>query len=304
MTHKKGFILLAVIAVLTAASAALVMASLSARLSAKGISVSVDLAQAKAASNAVLARAVLGLGEETSLYADGRPYEFAINEVQLTYWLIDTRGLIDLNGADEDLLSAFFAHLGQTTPDAAALAATIIDWRDEDDDPRTSGAEKRDYQNAGLPEPGNRAFVDVSELRGVFGMGATLYKAAAPYFFAGSGLKIPEALNAPIPVLDILPITPVQRSDILSRRQKAEQPLSLDTPSQTSGETPVEDNVDSPNTYLLLVEAKLPSGTKQAEQLVFSTRPHTGEYAILSRRTLPIGLAEQLYGPDSKNDPS
>ncbi len=301
MKQENGFILLAVIAVLIAASAALVIASLSARLGAKEIGISVDLAQARSASEATLARAVLGLGETTPLYADGRPYEFAINDVYLEYWLIDTKGLIDLNGAGETLLSDFLVQLGQSGPDASALAAAIVDWRDTDDKARTGGAEEREYQNAGLPKPGNRVFFDVSEVRSVFGMDAQLYKAAAPYLFAGPGNKEPEAINAPLLVLDLLPITPVERDDILSRRRDTDTPFSPNAPSQDTEEPASTENSTAMGTYLLLVEAELPSGTRQAMQLVFSTGPNPGEYAILSRRTLPVGIAAEIYGPDQKN---
>lgn len=301
MKRQDGFILLMVVAVLTVASAALAIASLSVRLGAKDVGVTIDLAQTRAAANAVLARTVLGLEEEVPIYADGRPYTFAINDVDITYWLVDTRGLIDLNGADETLLASFFQALGQSIPDADSLAAAIADWRDADNEERTKGAEERDYENAGLPKPGNRAFVDVSEVRGVLGMNAALYKAAAPYLTAGSGIKKPDPLTAPELILDLLPLSPTERNEILDQRRDGGAPPSLDgTEEKTKTDAPKTDPAPS-GKFLILVEAELPSGTRQALRIVFATGPRPGEYAILSRRTLPFGEATKLYGSRADN---
>ncbi|PHS24166.1 MAG: hypothetical protein COA85_08690 [Robiginitomaculum sp.] len=301
MKKQDGFILLMVIAVLTAASAALAIASLSARLGAKEVSVSIDLAQARAASNAVLARSVLELNDATPLYADGRPYHFSIHGIDLTYWLVDTRGLIDLNGAKGKLLSDFFMHLGLSSPDAQSLADATIDWRDKDDRERPRGAEARAYQNADLPVPGNRKFMDVSEWRGVLGMNAKLYQAAAPYLTAGPGNSDPDPLSAPEPVLALLSLSAAKRDEILDRRRNASTPVSLNEFTDAKEKTDAKKTRIPEGRYLLMVEAELPSGTKQAMRLVFSTGPRPGEYAILSRRTLPFGKTAQIYETRAKD---
>ncbi|MDQ7017830.1 MAG: type II secretion system protein GspK [Robiginitomaculum sp.] len=301
MKKQDGFILLMVIAVLTAASAALAIASLSARLGAKEVGVTIDLAQARAASEAVLARSVLELNGTSPLYADGRPYHFAIHGINLTYWLVDTRGLIDLNGAKEKLLTAFFMQLGLNTPDAESMADTIADWRDKNDQERPRGAEARAYQNAGLPGPGNRRFIDVSELRGVLGMTAALYQAAAPYLTAGPGNSEPDPLSAPEPVLALLSLSATERDEILNRRRNASTPLSRDAFTDTKEKANADKAKTPEGRYLLMVEAELPSGTKQAMRLVFSTGPRPGEYAILSRRTLPFGEAAKIYETRAKD---
>jgi len=301
MKKQDGFILLMVIAVLTAASAALAIASLSARLGAKEVSVSIDLAQSRAAGDAVLARAVLALNDTAPLYADGRPYHFSIHGINLTYWLVDTRGLIDLNGAKGKLLTDFFMDLGLSAPDAESMADATLDWRDKNDKARPRGAEARAYQNAGLPGPGNRRFVDVSELRGVLGMTAALYQAAAPYLTAGPGNRKPDPLTAPAPVLALLSLSAPKRDEILERRRNASTPLSRDAFTDTKEKSDADKNKPPEGRYLLMVEAELPSGTKQAMRLDFSTGPRPGEYAILSIRTLPFGEAAKIYETRAKD---
>ncbi len=301
MIKRDGFVLLMVIAVLTAASAALVIASLSARLSAREVSTNIDLAKAQAAVDTVVSRAILGLSEESPLYADGRPYRLLFNQVQITYFLVDTRGLIDLNGADQSLLFAFFSKLGLDRSDADALADAILDWRDKDDEAHTKGAEKRAYQNAGLAGPANRPFLDVSELRGILGMTAEVYRFAAPYFTAQNGNAKPDPLLAPPLILDILPISPVRRNEILQQRQDNSAPIDDTTDNEDTKVKSSEKTEITTGNYLLFVEANLPNGTRQAMRLAFSTGPRPGEYAILSRRSLPVGMANQIYSPEIKN---
>ncbi len=295
MKRNNGFILLLVIAVLTAASATLALASLSARQNARGIRVSIDLAQISAAHDAVLARAILGLNQSVPLYADGRAYDFSIADINLTYRLINVRGLIDLNTANEELLSALFSELQLSRPEAEALAAAIADWRDTDNTARNNGGEKPAYQNANLQGPGNRPFVDVSELRGVLGMDASLYHAAAPFLTTHSTMEKPDAQIAPPLVLGLLSLSNAERNDILDRRRAGEQPSQADTKSSARTKAGKDAAVIG-GTYILLIEATQPGGTQQALRLVFSTGPRPGEYAILSRRPLSMGAAAQLYG--------
>ena len=295
MNTQKGFILLMVIAVLTAASADLAIVSFSARLGAKEVGVTIDLARTQSAADAVLARAALGLGEQKSLYADGRPYKFNIDDVQMTYRLVSTRGLIDLNGASEKLLTDFFMRLDLSRSDSDEMAERILDWRDKNDRARQNGAESRAYQNAGLPPPGNRKFYDVSEMRGVLGMTAALYKAAAPYLTAGPGQSAPDPATAPELVLSLLDISTEQRNEILDRRREGSAPAEIKSQKQKPAPKTSEKQGKIQGPYRLLLESALPSGTKQAVQLVFSTGPRPGEYAILSRRTVPVGKAAQIY---------
>lgn len=79
-------------------------------------------------------------------------------------------GRIDLNTADLDLLTAFFAANGWREDEAHSMAARIIDWRDPDDDTEPGGAENREYQAARISYgPHNGPFESVDELRQVLG---------------------------------------------------------------------------------------------------------------------------------------
>jgi general secretion pathway protein K len=65
--------------------------------------------------------------------------------------LLDEAGKINLNRADEDMLRRVFGNLGIEEPRRSTLIDSIMDWRDEDDLHRASGAESDYYLS--LPNP-------------------------------------------------------------------------------------------------------------------------------------------------------
>jgi hypothetical protein len=77
-------------------------------------------------------------------------------------------GKIDLNTATPELIYALFAANGWTDKDARAIADRIADWRDADGEVRPEGAERSQYEAAGLPYgPRNEPFRSLSEVRQV-----------------------------------------------------------------------------------------------------------------------------------------
>ncbi len=91
--------------------------------------------------------------------------------------IVSLTGLIDLNSAGENLLSAMFAIAGGVEPAAAAsLAQNVLDWRDPDDQPRPQGAEKIAYEQANSPfRPRNGPFDVPEDLLQVLGVDYDVY---------------------------------------------------------------------------------------------------------------------------------
>lgn len=93
----------------------------------------------------------------------------------------DEAGRVDINEANEALLSAVFASLDATPSAASQLAAAIIDWRDSDDFAKLDGAEIAQYQALGLSYgPRNGPFETLGELRQVRGMTDQMFSCAFP----------------------------------------------------------------------------------------------------------------------------
>jgi general secretion pathway protein K len=119
---------------------------------------------------------------------------------RLTIALQDEAGRIDLNAADERLLAAALTGAGVEPGRAAVLADAIIDFRDTDDRPRASGAERAAYAAAGRAVgPKNAPFAAIEELAQVLGLEAQLALRLEPLFTLASGLPgIDPSVAAPL----------------------------------------------------------------------------------------------------------
>lgn len=81
-------------------------------------------------------------------------------------------GRLDANGADGASLRRLFAAAGLRRGQADSLADALLDWRDEDDLPRTFGAETAAYRAAGEPLPRNGPLRSRKEMLRIRGFGS------------------------------------------------------------------------------------------------------------------------------------
>ncbi len=91
-------------------------------------------------------------------------------------------GKVDLNLASSALLRALFEAIGEPRGTATALAAAIVDWRDNDDQPEPGGGlEAEGYRRMGRPVPPRDGDLQsVSELAEVHGMNPELLRRLTP----------------------------------------------------------------------------------------------------------------------------
>jgi len=97
--------------------------------------------------------------------------------------LIDEERKININTGTNDVLNEFFELVGEASPqEAADIADSIVDWRDEDDEPSDNGAESSHYE--GL-DPGytckNANFDILEELLLVKGVTQEIYDKVKDY---------------------------------------------------------------------------------------------------------------------------
>ena len=112
------------------------------------------------------------------------------DRVALLVSIYDEAGKIDLNIADTGLLRGLLIGIGFDQARAATLSHEIIDYRDEDDLPRRSGAEADEYQRAGIDRrPANRPFVAIEELESIRSISDTEYVRIRPFVTVHSGLN-------------------------------------------------------------------------------------------------------------------
>ena len=111
-------------------------------------------------------------------------------EDDVKYGLIDEERKINLNKASHSVLKSFFEVAGGTTSqEAEGIAASVIDWRDADDEHRENGAESGYYLTLAPGYPcKNQEFQVLEELLLVKGMTQELYdKVSGRMTIYGSG---------------------------------------------------------------------------------------------------------------------
>jgi len=78
------------------------------------------------------------------------PVEVQVNGTAFVVSLSDAAGGVNLNKADEAQLSRFFLAAGVQEPRHVSLAHELLDWRDEDNVPRSRGAEQTAHFRRGV----------------------------------------------------------------------------------------------------------------------------------------------------------
>lgn len=90
--------------------------------------------------------------------------------LEVRYEFIDESAKLNINAMDEDLLVLLFEELGFDLHDRQELASVLLDWIDEDDEPRLGGAEAREYSTADLAmHPVNGPLRTLEELKSLIG---------------------------------------------------------------------------------------------------------------------------------------
>jgi general secretion pathway protein K len=123
----------------------------------------------------------------------------------------DEAGKVDLNAANEHLLTLLMQGLGTAPGEAAAQADRVLDFRDPDEERRPLGAERSDYAAAGLAHgPKNAAFDAVDELDQVLNIPAGWIGRLRPFVTVYSGQAGIDPTVAPIDLLVALGQSPQQ----------------------------------------------------------------------------------------------
>ncbi|HEY4529965.1 MAG TPA: type II secretion system minor pseudopilin GspK [Luteimonas sp.] len=177
---------------------------------------------AESAARAGLEYALVRLQAQQPEFAwvpDGRPHRWTFAGAEVQVRIVDESGKVDLNAADAGLLASLFRVVGAEDGVADAVAAAIVDWRDNDEFTQPmGGAEDPQYASAGLPYGAKDApFESVAEVEQVLGMERPLFEAVARHLTVFSGLPQPDQRFASGEVLEALGADPAlvqaQRED-------------------------------------------------------------------------------------------
>lgn len=165
-------------------------------------------AVAIAESGVAIAQQMLALPDKNLQWrTDGSVYQIETDDAEIRIRLLDETGKIDINKADETLLTAFLANapVSGSHPEIN-LASALLDWRDKDDLVHLNGAESKEYLDAGLNyQPRNKPFESIDELQLVLGMDREIFTWLAPLATIYSGQGKVNLANASAEVLRSMP---------------------------------------------------------------------------------------------------
>jgi len=182
----EGMALLAVLWVLALLSLIAALFSFETRISDRIARNAADKAATRAAAKAGIERAILDLASEPSirndhLHTDGTVYDWPFAGSTVRISIRDEFSKVNLNTASDVLLTSLLISVGLDRAKAQSLADAIADYRDRDDMPRPNGAERAQYQAAGLSwAPKNAPFEAIDELQQVLGMTPQIYDRMRP----------------------------------------------------------------------------------------------------------------------------
>jgi general secretion pathway protein K len=155
--------------------------------------------QAQAAVESAVNHAIAELVAARSLVPDivTAPQQIQAGGFMVTVAVRPEHRKVDLNYADANLLAILFRAGGADQDTAQALAAAVEDWRDGDDLLHLNGAERSQYEEAGLKYgPANAFFQSIDELRLVRGVTEPLFACLKPeitVFSQRQGIDIDNA---------------------------------------------------------------------------------------------------------------
>ncbi|MBL1430378.1 MAG: general secretion pathway protein GspK [Robiginitomaculum sp.] len=296
MKSQRGYILLAVISMLTITSMLAAIAVSNAKLEAKIGRTSLDSAKVRAGIDTAIARAIFLLGEKDGTIADGRAFIFELDDMSYKVRLIDDRGLVGLNSADGELLAKAIKRFAPFDTDTKPLTDAILDWRDADSDPRPLGAEVRAYANQNLPPPANRPFVHIAELGRVVGIDRKIFAAISPLFSISTTRPSPDPQFAPLVILELLDLSPSELSRIIDNRQSGQMldPQGIQE-LDSSPETNTAEQQTSTIIYHAFVEVSTNTAVRRAERLQIRLQPVTGQYDLYARQVINYDSSEYLF---------
>lgn len=193
-SHRRGFVLLAVLWVMVGVSAlglALALSSRNAIRSAENRRSSEiaawDAEGCAERARTVITAALAGMSDGRSadvvtprdaVHSGWRALDRVVAESPLmkpsgcAITLRAAGSSIDVNTASEELLLDFFNALVNSRDRADSLTQVLLDWRDPDDTPRPLGAEREWYEREEAAQPRNGPLADARELQYVRGFDA------------------------------------------------------------------------------------------------------------------------------------
>lgn len=234
---------------------------------------------AQAGMELVMANLMMA-SEKEKLLGSGHAYKLTFDEGDVRTVLQDETGKIDINTANEELLSRFFALFDVGEEKSQFLAGAIADWRDADSLVRAHGAEQEDYLAAGLSYgPANKAFPAVSVLRRLIGMEAKLFAEIEPYLTVHSKS---QGINPRVaPLLTLLAASDASPEVIATYIDQRQQNYEAGLEAPAAPSVPAHFlSRNQGNVFSLIADARTVGGVSVRQKLAFRVKNKGGRREI------------------------
>ena len=120
---------------------------------------------------------LLSKDTEKRWQANNSLYEIEFAGKRIRILIADESGKININLASKEQLQQLFSSLDVDETLADSLSDAVLDWRDKDELHAINGAEKQQYEEAGLKySPRNDLFKSVEEVQMLMGMTPGIYQ--------------------------------------------------------------------------------------------------------------------------------
>ena len=318
MIRQRG---IAMVLVLWVLSLLIIMAgsfALSMRREAALISVLKNNAHAKAIaeSGISLAEMMLLSPEPSKVWrADGSIYEIKASDAIIRIRLQSEAGKIDINKANQTVLQSLMALAPVDSAQQSKLVNAILDWRDADNLVRLDGAEKEEYQEAGLNyQPRNKPFESTEELQLVLGMNKKVLAWLDPLVTIYSNQPHINYQVASKEVLQAMPGLDAGLIDsfVIMRMENAKNnlpapPFPLNTgSSNTAGQNDIvtlvsEALVDDESRAMLSVVITKSNINEKTPFQILKWQPVTSNNTSLFTKTMSELLVKQYAEPELNN---
>lgn len=285
---------MALVLVLWVLSILIIMAgsfALSMRRESSIVAVIKNNAQAMAIAESGIALAetmLLNPNPNKAWRAEGNIYEINASDATIRIRIFSEVGKIDINKADQTLLQNLMTFAPVDTDHQSKLVNAILDWRDADDLVHIDGAEKEEYQQAGLNyQPSNKPFESTEELQLILGMNKSVLSWLEPLVTVYSKQPQVTMTLASREVLQVIPGVDAGLLDsyIFMRLENAKN----DLPAPTFPVSKRENNsADAKDVLTLVSEALKVDGSRASLSVVIKKSDNGGKTPFQILKWQPV----------------
>ena len=285
---------MALVLVLWVLSILIIMAgsfALSMRRESSIVAVIKNNAQAMAIAESGIALAetmLLNPNPNKAWRAEGNIYEINASDATIRIRIFSEVGKIDINKADQTLLQNLMTFAPVDTDHQSKLVNAILDWRDADDLVHIDGAEKEEYQQAGLNyQPSNKPFESTEELQLILGMNKSVLSWLEPLVTVYSKQPQVTMTLASREVLQVIPGVDAGLLDsyIFMRLENAKNDLPAPTFPVSKREN---DSADAKDVLTLVSEALKVDGSRASLSVVIKKSDNGGKTPFQILKWQPV----------------